>query len=89
MNFRLRIANFCSDHTVLVGSWLKKLNVIDHKNIKNIAKVIKNGSNKEIFNSDGYIPWQSNKILKFVTHHWREIDERLRYLQKIRHDVRK
>jgi len=69
MNFRLRIANFCSDHTVLVGSWLKKLNVIDHKNIKNIT-VIKNGSNKEIFNSDGYIPWQSNKIFKFVTHHW-------------------
>ena len=30
MNFRLRIANFCSDHTVLVGSWLTFQQLLEH-----------------------------------------------------------
>ena len=69
MNFKLRMANFCSDQTIVVSDWLKKLNLFDEKNKENIL-TIRNGSNASIFNSIGHKKWSKTNKLKFVTHHW-------------------
>ena len=69
MNYKLRLANYCADHTVLVGSWMKSLNLtyaLDHKYLS----VIRNGADSRIFNNKGHIPWNKKEPLKLVTHHW-------------------
>ena len=47
MNFKLRIANFCADQTVIVGEWMKNLNIYYNEQNKKIL-TIRNGSNKKI-----------------------------------------
>jgi len=70
MNFRLRLANYCADYTVYVGSWLRKLNLIN-KNNKNSTAVILNGANENIFKPQSkYNYWSKGTPLKIVTHHW-------------------
>ena len=44
MNLLLRMTNDCADHTVFVGTWLKKLKVWNRNDQQ--ASVILNGSNK-------------------------------------------
>jgi hypothetical protein len=69
MNPRLRLANYCADHTVFVGSWLQALDVV-HKPKFNSSSVILNGVDAEIFNPSGNTPWNGTGPLKLVTHHW-------------------
>ena len=69
MNFRLRLANYCADHTVLVGTWLKDLDLF-HKSASIGKTVILNGADTGIFHPSGNISWDGSGKLKIVTHHW-------------------
>ena len=68
MNFFLRTTNFCADHTVFVGSWLKNLRVWDKRSTNH--SVILNGSDKTFFNSKKGSKWNNLKPIKIITHHW-------------------
>jgi hypothetical protein len=63
MNKLLKICNYLADHTVFVGSWLKKLDLWEKKS----SSVILNGSNKSLF-----YPRVVKKLLPYglVSHHW-------------------
>lgn len=69
MNPLLRRANYCADHTVFVGSWLRQLDLwqggADAR-----SSVITNGADAAIFNPRGWQPWPGQGALKLVTHHW-------------------
>lgn len=69
MNFRLRTANYCADHTIFVGTWLKTLNVTYNKTVSN-KSVILNGADESIFYSKSDNIWNGAEKLKLVTHHW-------------------
>ena len=69
MNFRLRLANYCADHTVLVGTWLNGLNLV-YKSASRERTVILNGADMDIFHSKGNAIWDGAEKLKIVTHHW-------------------
>lgn len=63
MNDLLKKCNYLADHTVFVGSWLKKLDLWE----KGSSSVILNGSDKNIF----YPRIKKNPPpFKLVTHHW-------------------
>jgi len=64
MNKLLKSCNYMADHTVFVGSWLKRLDLWERRD----SSVILNGSDKSIFNAIG----KKKKPLPFklVTHHW-------------------
>ena len=69
MNKRLMLANYVADHTIFVGSWLKKIAVWKNKTDQN-STVILNGADRLVFNTEGYKPWTGSEPLKLVTHHW-------------------
>ncbi len=69
MNRLLRRANYCADHTVFVGSWLKDLLLWQNRPGARHS-VITNGADARIFNPHGWQPWSSRGPLKLVTHHW-------------------
>ena len=69
MNKKLRTANYCADHTVFVGSWLKQLDIYS-KSVRLGTSVILNGADSSIFNGNTYKPWDGRSKLKLVTHHW-------------------
>lgn len=69
MNWRLRVANYCADHTVFVGGWLRKLRVWDDRDHAR-SSVITNGADVGIFNPSGWTPWSGDGPLRLVTHHW-------------------
>lgn len=69
MNRLLRNANYCADHTVFVGNWLRDLNVWQNRTDAK-SSVIKNGADPTIFNSISWQPWPGSGPLKLVTHHW-------------------
>lgn len=69
MNKLLIKANWCADYTVFVGTWLTRLACWEN-NIRTPFTVILNGSDKNIFNSNGYINWTRKEPLRLVTHHW-------------------
>jgi hypothetical protein len=70
MNRRLRLANYCADHTVIVGSWLKKLDLFYERPVEDTVSVILNGGNTSIFHPRGYRPWDGRGPMRLVTHHW-------------------
>jgi hypothetical protein len=61
--------NKSADYTVFVSSWLKSLFMNQGLSPKNKG-VILAGANQDIFNSDGYRPWNKLEKMKIVTHHW-------------------
>lgn len=67
MNARLRLANYCADHTVFIGSWLRALAVWRRLGE---STVILNGADKRVFNSNGHKPWDGSQPLRLITHHW-------------------
>lgn len=67
MNPRLRLANYCADHTVFIGSWLRELAVWRREGP---ASVILNGADTRLFNPRGQRPWDGTAPLRLVTHHW-------------------
>lgn len=71
MNRRLRLANYCADHTVFVGSWLRDLPVWWRED-GGEASVILNGADTRVFHPQGYRPWPGTGPLplRLATHHW-------------------
>jgi len=69
VNQRLRNANVCADHTVFVSHWLKDLHLSQGFNTMSCS-VILNGSDRTIFNPEGYQRWDRKQPLRLVTHHW-------------------
>jgi hypothetical protein len=69
MNWRLRLANYCADHTVFIASWLKDLSVW-HASDGRSHSVILNGADHTVFNDSGHVDWDGSEPLKLVTHHW-------------------
>jgi glycosyltransferase involved in cell wall biosynthesis len=68
INSKLRIANYCSDHTVFVGSWMKSLNLWRKDSD---SSVILNGADRNIFYPLKDKPnWRSENVMSIVTHHW-------------------
>ena len=62
-------ANNVADSTVFVSKWLKSTFEKHGINKKN-NNVIYAGANQQIFNNDGFIPWDGHSKINFVTHHW-------------------
>jgi len=69
MNGMLRRANYCADHTVFVGSWLRELQVWDNR-AGATSSVITNGADARVFHSRGWQPWRGQGPLRLITHHW-------------------
>lgn len=69
MNPLLFRANYCADHTVFVGSWLRTLPLWQNQPGAR-QSVIANGADAGIFNPRGWSPWSGHGPLKLVTHHW-------------------
>ncbi len=69
MNRLLTRANYCADHTVFVGSWLRELAAWQSAPPAE-SSVILNGADTRTFNAQGFAPWNGNDPLKLVTHHW-------------------
>lgn len=69
MNFRLRASNFCADHTVFVGTWLKSLKLVNSVSFRD-SSVILNGADVNVFNPSQRAEWSVNQTMKLVTHHW-------------------
>lgn len=69
MNHRLRLANYCADHTVFVGAWLREL-PIWKSHPPRASSVIHNGSDTSVFNPVGFQAWDGREPLRLVTHHW-------------------
>lgn len=69
VNRILRRANLCADHTVFVSDWLKRLHMRQGMPASSSSTIL-NGSDLEIFNSDGYSRWTDQGPLLIVTHHW-------------------
>jgi glycosyltransferase involved in cell wall biosynthesis len=67
MNLRLRIANYCADHTVFVASWLKDLSVWRRETP---ATVVLGGGDDRIFARDRAAYWDGQGPFCLVTHHW-------------------
>ena len=69
VNKYLLNANKTADATIFVSSWIRDIfhNLgIEKKN----NYVVLAGADKEIFNSNGYIPRKINEKFRIVTHHW-------------------
>ena len=62
-------ANKVSDSTVFVSNWLRNL-FLEQGIKKDNERVILSGSNKNIFNKEGYKIWNKKDKIKIVTHHW-------------------
>lgn len=69
MNPLLRRANYCADHTVFVGSWLRDLPLWQNQPGAR-QSVITNGADSKVFNSRGWLPWSRRGPIRLVTHHW-------------------
>jgi hypothetical protein len=69
MNARLRLANYCADHTVFIASWLKDLHVW-RRDLRRPSSVILNGADATVFHARGHQPWTGEGPLRLVTHHW-------------------
>ena len=69
VNRRLITANLCADHTVFISTWLKELFLKRGLPCRSVS-VILNGSDRNIFNPEGYERWDHVSPLRLVTHHW-------------------
>jgi len=68
VNLRLRLANYCADHTVFIASWLRDLPV--WRRLPTSSSVILNGAESAIFRPRGMPLWPGDGPLRLVTHHW-------------------
>ena len=67
MNRLLTRANYVSDHTVFIASWLRELKLWRKESP---FSVILNGADRTIFRPNEKFKWSQGKPLKLVTHHW-------------------
>ncbi len=67
MNKLLKFSNYCSDHTILISTWLSSLDIYQ----KDIPfSIIFNGADSKVFNPSLNTSWDKKGIFKIVTHHW-------------------
>lgn len=69
VNKRLKHANLCADHTVFVSSWLQDLHCRQGF-FSTSSSVILNGSDRTLFQPEGYRSWDGTEPMRLVTHHW-------------------
>ena len=69
INHKLVRANYVADATVFVGEWLTRLPVWQ-RHLRSPWFVIRNGSDRTVFNAEGFRPWNGEGPIKLVTHHW-------------------
>ena len=69
INHKLVRANYVADATVFVGEWLTRLPVW-REHLRAPWYVVRNGSDRRIFNAEGFRRWDGQEPLKLVTHHW-------------------
>jgi hypothetical protein len=69
INHKLVRANYVADATVFVGEWLTKLPVW-RRHLRSPWFVVRNGSDRAVFNANGFRPWSGQGPIKLVTHHW-------------------
>ena len=69
MNLRQRVANYCADHAVVVGSWMLDLALVRDEH-RNSLTAILNGGRTDIFYSRGERAWVGSEPMKLITHHW-------------------
>ena len=69
MNRRQRIANYCADHAVAVGSWMLDLDLVRPEN-RGCYTAILNGGRGGIFHPQGHDDWDGREPLRMITHHW-------------------
>lgn len=67
MNSMLKRANYCTDYTVFIASWLKGLDVWRRDTP---SSVILNGADGRVFIRTLYTRWNTYGPLRLVTHHW-------------------
>jgi glycosyltransferase involved in cell wall biosynthesis len=56
--------------TVFVSQWLRKQYLDRYPALKTRSIVIKNGADSALYNTNGFVPWNKDQPLSFVTHHW-------------------
>ncbi|MCK9602784.1 MAG: hypothetical protein M0R66_00175 [Candidatus Omnitrophica bacterium] len=59
-----------SDAVVFISEWLRDYYIEKGFNRGIRHTVIRNGVDKEVFNAEGYTPWEPGIPMKIVTHHW-------------------
>lgn len=69
MNRRQRIANYCADHAIVVGSWMLDLDLVQPGHRNQISCIL-NGGRPGIFHSKGHDDWDGHEPLRMITHHW-------------------
>ncbi len=69
MNLRQRIANYCADHSVAVGSWMLNLNLVRKEHRKNFTAIL-NGGRLDVFKNNNKHCWSESSPLRIITHHW-------------------
>jgi len=67
MNRLLTRANYVSDHTVFIASWLRELKLWRKESQ---SSVILNGADQALFKPNEKLKWSDGKPLRLVTHHW-------------------
>jgi hypothetical protein len=60
--------NSIADSTIFVSNWL--MNLFENIGLDNNNKVIKSGSNRDVFNNLNKPNWDGSSNIKIVTHHW-------------------
>ena len=69
VNSQIIFANKFADYTVYVSDWLHDL--FKSKKLTSVkSKVIKSGSDSNIFNQSDKLKWDGKSKFSFVTHHW-------------------
>ena len=69
VNRMLIKANQVADHTVFISDWLNNLLVGQGLDCPSVS-VIHNGADRDVFNAEGFQPWNGSGPLRIVTHHW-------------------
>ncbi len=69
MNRRQRIANYCADHAVAVGSWMLDLDLVRPEHRSRFTTIL-NGGRPEIFHARGHRDWNGREPMQMIAHHW-------------------
>lgn len=70
VNKYLMRANRIVDHTIFISNFLEDLFIKKGFFRNRESSVVRNGANREVFNSKGQEKWNGSSPIKLVTHHW-------------------
>lgn len=69
INKRIMREQRYADHTVFISKWLQNLFCSQGLPAQG-SSIILNGASTNVFNSNGFVPWNGSGRLRIVTHHW-------------------